>query len=87
VDASISVRIGVGADQKDFLGDRYARNRRYIASEGNKIQRKDTLNRHISYNNVDSVAWHFFERRKYLRYPINICTRIHQATKIGTVQQ
>ena len=86
MDASRSVKIGVGADQKDFLGDRYAGNRRYMASEGNKIQRKDTFNRHISYNNVDSVAWHFFEQRKYLRSPINICIRIYQAMKIGTVQ-
>ena len=48
--ASRSVKIGVCADQKDFLGDCYAENRRYMASEGNKIHRKiELLNRHISY--------------------------------------
>ena len=47
-------------DQKDFAGDCYAENRRYMASEGNKIQRKETLNRHIPYNNVDRVACHYF---------------------------
>jgi len=82
-----SVKIGVGADQKDFLGDWYAENRRHMASEGKKIQRKETLNRHIPYNNVDSVVWHFFVWQK-LRSPItvDIGTRIHQATKIGTIQ-
>ena len=48
-----------------------------MASEGNKIQRKETLNRHIPHYNVDSVAWHVFEWQKYLRSPltIDICTR------------
>jgi hypothetical protein len=45
--ASRSVKIGVGADQKDSFGDFQVENRRYIASEGNKIQRKETLNRNI----------------------------------------
>jgi len=45
--ASRSVEIGAGADQKDFLGDLKKENRRNMASEGNEIQRKDTLNRHV----------------------------------------
>jgi len=42
--ASRSVKIGVGAVQKDYLGNFQVENRRYMASEGNKIQR-ETLNR------------------------------------------
>jgi hypothetical protein len=41
---SRSVKIGVGAVQKDYLGNFQVENRRYMASEGNKIQR-ETLNR------------------------------------------
>jgi hypothetical protein len=67
--ASRSVKIGVGADQKDFLGNCYAENRRYMASEGKKIQRKETLNRHIPYYNVESAAWHFLSDRSIFEVP------------------
>jgi len=67
--ASRNVKIGDGADQKDFLGNCYAENRRYMASEGKKIQRKETLNRHIPYYNVDSAAWHFLSDRSTFEVP------------------
>ena len=55
--------------QKDFLGDCYAENQRYLALEGARSKENKSFNREFRYNDVDSVVWYFLSGRSIFEVP------------------